>query len=201
MTALQKFRTAHMLQRAPSEWRLLSLRGQIVEISGAEDSASLTVALGLVREAQLFDEPVAWVTREDQSFYPPDAAEGGVDLDAVAVVRVPGARALARAADHLARSGAFGLLVLDVADAIRVPAPVLSRLRGLAHKHGTAIVFLTLKRPAAPSLGSLVSLRAQTRKRRTGEDAFTCELRIVKDKRRAPGWGHAEVCRGPSGMH
>ena len=156
--------------------------------------------LGLVRQAQLLGEPAAWVSLEEETFFPPDAAAGGVDTDALAVVRVPDPRALARAADRVARSGAFGLVVLDVGPA-RLPAAALSRLLGLAKKHGTIVLFLTDKPERAPSLGSLVSLRGHARRRRTGPDEFTCELLVLKDKRRAPGWVSREICGGPAGLH
>jgi len=185
---------------APSAWTLPGLAGRLVEISGAEDSAALTVALGLVRQAQLLGEPAAWVALATETFFPPDAAAGGVDLDALAIVRVSGTRELARAADQLARSGGFGLVVID-AGPLRIPLPALSRLMGLAQKHGLAVVFLTDKAGRAPSLGSLVSLRGHARRRRTGDDEFACELTVLKDKRRAPGWTHQEVCGGPSGLH
>ncbi|MHC4549365.1 MAG: P-loop NTPase family protein [Planctomycetota bacterium] len=185
---------------APSEWSLAGLAGRLVELSGAEDSAALTFAFGLIRQAQLLGEPAAWVAVEAETFFPPDAAAGGVDLDALAVVRVPDPRGLLRAADHLARSGAFGLLVLDVGPH-RVAGAALSRLRGLAQKHGMIVLFLTDKPARAPSLGSLISLRGQALRRRTGPDEFTCELKVLKDKRRAPGWVHREVCGGPAGLH
>ncbi len=193
-------RSANVLKHAPSGWSLASLSGRLTELSGAEDSASLTLAFGLVRQAQLLEEPVAWVSIQGQSFYPPDAAAGGVDLDALAVVHVGSVKELGRAADHLSRSGAFGLIVLDVANAT-VPIAVQSRLLGLARKHDIATLFLTRKKPEVPSLGSLISLRGQTRRRKTGLDKFTCNLRIVKDKRRAPGWSHMEICNGPPGLH
>jgi recombination protein RecA len=184
----------------PSAWTLPALSGRLVEISGAEDSAALTVALGLVRQAQLLGEPAAWVTPASETFFPPDAAAGGVDLAALAVVRVPDPRALPRAADQLARSGGFGLVVID-AGAARLPLAALSRLLGLAGKHDVCLLFLTDKPERAPSMGSLVSLRGHARRRRTGTDEFTCEMTILKDKRRAPGWTHTEVCGGPAGLH
>ena len=215
LAALRKWRHGEWKQGAagaPSEWTLAGLAGRLVELAGAEDSAALTFALGLVRQAQLLGEPAAWVGTSAESFYPPDAAAGGVDIDALAVVRVPDVRALVRAADQLARSGAFGLLVLDLGPLAPatgrgarrgggVPTAALSRLLGLAQKHGTAVVFLTDKPARAASLGSLVSLRAQAVRRQTGKDEFTCELRVVKDKRRAPGWVVQEVCGGPPGLH
>lgn len=192
--------TARALPFSRSEWKLASLAGRLTELSGTGDSAALTLAFGLVREAQLLEEPVAWVTLRHHSFFPPDVAAGGVDLTTLAVVRVERQRGLARAADHLARSGAFGLIVLDVADAV-LPMAALARLMGLARKHDIALLFLTRKHEQNPSLGSLISLRGQTKRRRTGRDQFTCNLLVVKDKRRAPGWNHEEVCGGPAGLH
>jgi recombination protein RecA len=173
-----------------------------------------------VREAQLLGEPAAWVTLATQSFLPEDAAAGGVDLDALPVVRVPQVADLARAADRLARSGAFGLIVLDMTGLdmtgldmtglqagpprAMVRMATLARLLGLAQKHAVAVLFLTHKPHGSPSLGSLVSLRAQTRHRRTGAegaDTFVCELRVIRDKRGRPGWTHEEICRGPAGLH
>jgi len=199
--AAMRLPRGRMLSARATGWNLAGLSGRLVELSGAEESAVLTMAFGLVREAQLGDEPVAWITLDSQAFYPPDAAVGGVDLDALVVVRAAKVRELARAADHLARSSAFGLLVLDLAENQLVAMPILSRLLGLAQKHDVAILFLTRKPATAPSLGSLVSLRGQASRRRTGHDHFTCELLVVKDKRHAPGWSHVEICRGPAGLH
>ena len=193
-------RASTLLSTQPAEWNLAGLSKRLVELSGAEDSASLTIAFGLVRQAQLLREPVAWITQKSHAFFPPDAARGGVDLNALAVVRTETLRQVARAADHIARSGAFGLIVVDLlAGTLKMAEQ--SRLLGLAKKHDTALLFLTKKRPEHPSLGSLISLRGQTSKQKTGPDTFTCTLQVIKDKRRAPGWRHVEVCRGPAGLH
>jgi recombination protein RecA len=184
---------------SPARWRLEEIAGRLLEVSGAGAPATLTVAFGLTLEAQRQGEPVAWVTQRESSFYPPDAAEGEVDLDALVVVRVPDAPAAPRAADRLVRSGAFGLIVLDMGT-VAIPTPLQARLAGLAQKYHTALVCLTEKESEAPSLGSLVSLRVQAQRRRTSEDRFACMLRVLKDKRRGPTWTHAEVCRGPAGL-
>lgn len=201
---LQRLASSAHLQRAavepsPAPWSLPEIAGRLVEISGQEATAALTLAFGLVLEAQRQGEPVAWVTPRENSFYPPDAAEGGVDLDALVVVRVPDARVVARAAERLVRSGAFGLIVLDVG-AAKIPTPLQARLAGLAQKHHTALVCLTEKERKTPSLGSLVSLRVQAQRTRTPEGQFTCTLTVLKDKRRGPTWTHTEVCRGPAGL-
>ncbi len=193
-------------------WRLAVLVGRLAELSSREGAAGLTLAFSLVLDAQRAGEPVGWLTADESAFFPPDAARGGVDLDALVVVRLPTAGQLPRAAEHLARSGAFGLLVLDLGEAARVPVPMQMRLLGLARQHESAVLFLTRKRDGDASLGSLVSLRAEARQAsagpaRAGEDArrfgsgvFTCTARVLKDKRGGPGWRHVEVCRGPDGL-
>jgi len=186
-----------------AEWKVHRLAGQLIELSGAEDSAALTCAFGLVREAQLLGDPVVWITLETQSFLAADVADGGVDLAALPIVRLRHPRELARAADQLTRSGAFGLVVIDLPPHATLKLAMQSRLLGLAQKHATALLFLTQKAHGSPSLGSLVSLRAQTRRRRVDSRAntFACELCVTKDKRRRPGWRHEEICRGPVGLH
>jgi recombination protein RecA len=173
----------------------------LVELSSWGGAAALTLAFELVVEAQHDGEPAAWIAGSLAStFYPPDAARCGVDLDALPVVRARDAQSAARAADKLVRSGAFDLVVIDLVKNASIPAPLESRLLGLASKHETTVLFLTEKQEEAPSLGSLVSLRAQAVRKRTAEDRFSCEARILKDKRRGPGWSHREIRHGPAGL-
>ena len=98
------------------------------------------------------------------------------------------------------RSGAFGLMVVDLGERAALPLRAQTRLVGLAKKHDTALLCITKKDDDRPSLGSLVSCRAEAaRTKRLGE-RYRCEVRILKDKRRGPGWSHTEVCRGPAGL-
>jgi recombination protein RecA len=183
-----------------TSWGYAALAGRLAELSGTGASALLTAAFGLVLEAQQAGDPVAWVTSRTSSFFPPDAAEGGVDLDALAVVRAEDAVQAARAADQLLRSGGFGLVVLDLASNAgaepRVPLPMQTRLAGLAQKHAAAVLALTAKGPDRPSLGSLVAVRAEA----TRGPGPTCEVRVIKDKRRGPGETRREACRAPAGV-
>ena len=185
---------------APPLWTLSELSGRLTELSAVGDSACLTLAFSLVLDAQMQIEPVAWVTDSSSSFFPHDVAASGVDLAAIAVVRVQGPSAIARAADRLARSGAFGLVVLDLGQDARISMALQARLHGLAQKHDAAILCLTEKSGNVPSLGSMVSLRGEAHRQRTAEGRFTCELQVIKDKRRGPGWTHAESFRGRDGF-
>ena len=185
---------------APAAWTSAALGGCLVELSGAGAAPSLTLAFSLVRQVQRQDEPVAWITRAGSTFFPPDAAEGGVDLAALPVIRLDGVRQRLRAADQLARSGAFGLIVIDLGDRLDLPLAVQTRLAEQALAHGTLILCLTAKTERQPSLGSLVAVRGQARCIRHGPDRFACQVHALKDKRRGPGWTGQEWCRGPDGV-
>jgi recombination protein RecA len=183
----------------PAPWTLEEVAGRLVEISGSTASAALTIAFGLVREAQAQGEPVGWVTSAESSFYPPDAARGGADLSALVVVRLDRAQSIARAGEKLLRSGGFGVVVLDLG-AGDIPMPMQTRLIGLAHRHHSALVCLTEKSASAFSLGSLVSLRAHAEKKPAAERRFACALRVLKDKRRGPTWHYEDLYTGPAGL-
>ncbi len=183
----------------PRHWTLTEINGRLVEISGAGVKASLTLAFSLVLEAQQRGELVGWSTPGESSFYPPDAADRGVDLDSLVVVRVPDPYAVPRAGEKLLRSGAFGLVVLDVGT-VTIPMPLQARLAGLAHRYHAALVCLTEKESREPSLGSLISLRVQARRKRIPQEQFACELQVLKDKHRGPTWSEKEICYGPAGL-
>ena len=181
-------------------WTSAALGGCLAELSGAGASPLLTVAFGLVHQVQQCDQPVAWITSPKSTFFPPDVAAGGVDLSALPVIRLATFRQCLRAADQLARSGAFGLLVIDLGDCIALPLAVQTRLAEQAITHNTLILFLTTKTEQQPSLGSLVAIRGQARLARHENGRFVCQVSILKDKRHGPGWANEEWCRGPDGM-
>lgn len=182
-------------------WTLEACAGRLVELCGEEAGAALTLAFALVRQAQRLAEPVAWILGPQGTFFPPDAAAGGVDLDALVVVRSPDAKTIPRIAGRLAHSGAFGLVVLDLEAPAAIGQPILGRLLGLAQQHRTAVLFLTENRFGVSRLGSLVSLRAQARREQAGPGRFRCILRAVKDKRSGPHWTHEEEGHAPPGLH
>ena len=181
---------------------LPAFAARLSEISASVSGAPLTLTFRLVLVAQRRGEPVAWIGRKDAPFYPPDAADTGVDLAALVVVWTGNAITAAKAADLLVRSGAFGLVVLDLGAEARLPMHATSRLAMLARQHDAAIVCLTDKDAARPSLGPLVSLRAHTASRARGEGgSFRCTASALKDKRGGTTWNIVEVCRGPDGLH
>lgn len=192
-------------------WNLANLAGRLVEISASAEAAHLTAAFGLVLDAQLGGDRAAWITLEHSSFFPPDVVDGGVDLDALLVVRVPDVGMAGRAANHLARSGGFGLVVIDLScksetmmakshAADNLPVPLLSRLLGMAQQQNVTVLLLTEKSSSSPSLHSLISLRAEARWHRRG-GRYDLSIRVLKDKRCGQRWVHMEACRGPDGLY
>jgi recombination protein RecA len=182
-----------------ARWSYAEVSGRLVEVSGLGAAATLTAAAGLVLEAQRQEEPVVWITLSASTFFPPDFADSGIDLDALVVVRVPDRERAARAADRLVRSGGFGLVVLDLGAEAVVPMALLGRLAGLAQRHDTAIVCVTEKRAMEPSLGSVVSLRAEAR-RLTDHGQVGVHVHALKDKRQGPGWSYEEAIVPPPGL-
>lgn len=190
-------------------WTRAGLSGRLVELSAAEHAAPLTAAFGLVLDTQVSGDHAAWVALDDSSFFAPDVLDSGIDLEALPVVRVPDARTAGRAADHLVRSGGFGLVVIDLAVVDRASSragaddlatPLLTRLLGFAQHHDVVVLILTSKPRATASLHSLISVRAEAQWQPQGDGRYDVSIDVIKDKRFGPGWGHTEVCRGPVGL-
>jgi recombination protein RecA len=183
-----------------AEWKLDTLAGRFVELSGGLTTATLTACAGLVYQAQQGGGLALWIGGRNAAFFPPDFAAWGIDLEALPVVRVENTVQAARVADTLIRSGAVTLAVLDLGSKAKLPMPVQTRLVGLAKKYHTAVIALTRKTRNDEQGQSLVSLRGETAKQRAGHDCFLYEVHVVKDKRRSPGWDHTELCCGPDGL-
>jgi recombination protein RecA len=203
MNAVERAVPASPLRPAPSSlsWTLPALAGGLVELSAEPSGAPLTFAFRLVLDAQRRGEPAAWVAPRSRAFFPPDVAAAGIDLAALPVVWAAHALEAARAADLLLRSGGFGLIVLDLGPGSELPLHAVTRLSGLALRHGATVVLLTEKKEERPSLGSLVSLRVHVPRVVREGDRYRCTLRVLKDKRgRRLGGAMSEVCRGPDGL-
>jgi recombination protein RecA len=191
---------AHSGNRDSAAFSLRALRGRLVELSAWQPAACLSLSATLLLEAQTDALPAAWISTTPDLFYPPDFADNGIDLSILPVIRVPEARAAGRAADWLLRTGAFGLLVVDLYRSFRLSTALQARLAQLAQRHGSTVCFLTVKPPASASLGSMICLYVRVQRRRIAGGRFHCTVRVVKDKRRAPVWEHGELLYGPPGL-
>jgi recombination protein RecA len=184
---------------AGPRWQLDDLTGRLTELSGVGAVASLTAATALLLEAQQRGEPCAWILLPGSSFFPPDLAASGVDLEALVVVRTRDAITLARAADTLLRSGSFGLVLLELGATGELPTAAQGRLVSLAQRHDAALVAITERPRDAASLGSIVSLRAEAARERVRGGGFRVAVRALKDKRRGPGWSQPVAVVAPAG--
>lgn len=180
---------AHPVQARPKALPLSELlpRARLVEVSGRHACARTTTAVSCVVRAQAHAELVAWVQPRDGALFPPDLAAAGVDLDSLIAIHVPrhgGPFALVRAAEWLARSGAFGLTVIDLSDA-RPPGSSANwqgRLQALLRQHDGRILLLTSSTREESSSGPLVGLRVEAQRGPLESDCFEVQTRILKDK-------------------
>lgn len=185
---------------AAARWRPAELAGRLCELAADAHGAQLTLACATIRDYQRAAEPVAWVTTTRDTFFPPDVARGGVDLAALPVVTVPGLHAAASAAERLTRSGAFGLVVLELGVSLAIPAAFLGRLARLARRHDTALLCLTTPAPGA-TLGSLIALRGRAFRDATPRAGrLRCGIRVSKDRQRGPGRTLAASYHAPHGL-
>ena len=177
-----------------------TLAGRLTELSGVGAAAVLTLAFTVAREIQQRGEPVAWIMRGESLFYPPDVSDSGVDCEALVVVCVPNVVSIARAAEILARSGAFGLVVLDLGVQAQIPTPIQARLLQAAQRHDMVVLCLTDTHRHLPSLGSLVSVRIEASRQPSADGQYRCEGIARKDKRYGPGWRDGAAYTPPLGL-
>ena len=173
------------LGRAPSLPAALP-SGRLIElISERGPSSGSSVAAFALREAQREGSLVAWIEYEEGTLFPPDLAAAGLDLGSLLIVRTPttgGAIAIAKAAEILLRTGAFGALALDLS-ALKRPRgeAFLARLAALAREHSARVLILRSSR-AESSLGASIALRLDAQRVRIARGRFRIEMSALKNK-------------------
>ena len=157
-----------------------------------------------------------WIQLEGGTLYPPDLEQSGIDLESLVVIHVPrdkgsnarapnasrGAYGLCRAAEMLLRSGAFGLVVVDLTEGAPPSGSEAwqGRLLALARQHASPVVLLTDKPAHADSLGTLVGLRIEPQRAREAPGRFTIDPQVLKNKSGAPLDLPSPGYRGPWGV-
>ena len=111
------------------------------------------------------------------------------------------AREAVRAAERLLRSGAFGLVVIDLARDLHLESAAQGRLLRLAEEHDAQVLVLRRKRKDGRYSGSLVTVRAESSSEQVAPGTFRATLTNTKDKREGPGWTMSEEFDGPSGLY
>jgi len=193
--------------RIDAGWTPATFTGRLCEFVARSGTPWLTLLCRLILNAQRGEEPVAWITLTEDTFYPPDFSANGVNLSRLTTIFAPDLRRASRSAEHLLRSGAFGLVILQL-DANSLPDAALGRLGSLCEQYNAALLLVTSSTRADASrrtLGSLISLRLESRIRaaratEVTEGRFVCELLVTKDKLNGPGRTYTEVCSGLPGL-
>ncbi len=220
---LQRARDLQPRPRGSDPWSLDALRGRLTELVGGADSANISVASRLISQAQMAGDLGAWVATHRDVFFPPDFAAAGIDLNALPVVwafppedgarsvrragqerasrHARSARVAVRAAERLLRSGAFGLIVIDLARDLSLDAASQGRLLRLAEHHDAQVLLLRRRRGDERYSGSLVGVRAQSSCRQVAPGRFRVTITNTKDKREGPGWTTSEEFDGPPGLY
>ncbi len=98
-------------------------RGRVIEIYGPESSGKTTLALHAIAEAQKLDGIAAFIDAE-HAFDPTYAAALGVDIDGLLVSQPDHGEQALEIADHLIRSGAVDIIVIDSVAALTPKAEI-----------------------------------------------------------------------------
>lgn len=135
-------------------------RGRIIEIYGPESSGKTTVALHAIAEAQKMGGVAAFIDAE-HALDPVYAKNLGVDLDNLYVSQPDTGEQALDITDHLVRSGAIDLIVIDSVAALtpkaeiegemgdshvglqaRLMSQALRKLAGITNKSKTCVIFI-----------------------------------------------------------
>ena len=148
------------LDRALSAGGLV--RGHITEIVGCMSSGKTALALSLVAQQTRTGQLAAFIDGTHQ-LYPPAAAAMGVELARLLVVKPPVVthRNLVRAAEIIAQSRAFGLVVIDLPQAVAIDRVPARRLRTAAQRTSTAVVALATRSGSVDGASARLSLEAR----------------------------------------
>jgi recombination protein RecA len=146
--------------------------------------------------------PVIWATESPAGFRSGVSAPAGTPRRTTQVASTGLAAAAAcRAAERLLRSGAFGLIVIDLARDLDIAPPSQGRLLRLAETHNAQVLILRRKREDGRYQGSLVAVRAESSSEQSAPGRFRVTVTSTKDKREGPGWTRASEFRGPPGLY
>jgi hypothetical protein len=180
---------------------VLDLTGRLAHIRGV---GTTTLAALITARMHTRGLPVAWISATTDTVYPPDLAANGVDLGSLIFVFAEDAVQAARAAEHLLRSSAFALIVIDLEEGADIPDGAQGRLLRLARGSEAGVLCITHGDDILR--GSMISLRARV-SRATAADSryshgrYRVRVHITRDKHGGPGARSGEVCNAPAGMH
>lgn len=199
----------HPVALPKAHWTQLLEAGRLVELTGHGHSVQTSTAVSYLAHVQSLGETAAWVMPKSPkrgSIFGPDLQACGIDLESLVVVRIPkriGDHGPARAGELLLRSGAFGLVILDLSEVsprfARDPA-WQGRLTALARQHKARLLVLSPHAAHEPSLGPLVGVRLEFHRQSLGQGHYRLQPQLLKNKSGSALDLHDEQRRGPWGL-
>lgn len=134
-------------------------KGRLTEIFGARSSGKTSLAFAALAACTRSGECGAYIDPRG-GFFAPAAANAGIDLRRLIVVRLHDACQARRAVDALVRGGACAVVVFDCSDLPNaLQAHHCTRLVAQAEKTGTTL--LVVSSGGAQAIASFASLRLQ----------------------------------------
>lgn len=182
---------------------LAGLTGKIVEFSGWNQSACLSLTIPLIQESQKSIKECAWILpsakRGESLFFPPDFQSAGIDCSRIPIIRSTSVVDSFGIAEKLIRSGGFSLVVLDLTEGKRVRGSTVGRISSMAQKYQSLVLCLTRNPPGHPSLDPMVFIHVHV-------DAclkngiYQVRASVQKDKTQAPGLQRTWKYETPIGL-
>lgn len=137
-----------LLEPASTRERRLLDANEVLVATGSQTAALMTLASILIARAQARGEACAMITDSTRLPHAPDLVAAGVDLPSLPFLRVADAVDAAHAVKTLLSSGAFGLIVWDMAHPQKLTQSAVATLSLLADAQGTSLLLLAQGRDA-----------------------------------------------------
>jgi hypothetical protein len=184
-------------------FNLKGLTGKVVEFSGWNQSACLSLTIPLILECQRGVKECAWILPEsirgESLFFPPDFLRAGIDCGRIPIIRSHNAVDSFGIAEKLVRSGGFALVVLDLTAGKAVRDSTVGRLNSIVQRYQCLVLCLTRNPPGAPSMDPMIFIHVHV-EAQLHKGQFQVTAVVQKDKTQAPGYRMKWNYEAPTGM-
>lgn len=182
---------------------LAGLAGKVVEFSGWNQSACLSLTIPLIIESQQGVKECAWILpaarRGESLFFPPDFHNAGIDCSRIPIIRSANVTDSFSIAEKLIRSGGFSLVVLDLTEGKRVRGSTVGRISSMTQRYQCLLLCLTRNPPGHPSLDPMVFIHVHVEASLI-DGRYQVSARVQKDKTQAPGQQMNWIYETPIGL-
>lgn len=187
----------------PRTFDLAGLTGKVVEFSGWNQSACLSLTIPLIIESQKGVKECAWILpaskRGESLFFPPDFNSAGIDCSRIPIIRSANVVDSFSIAEKLIRSGGFALVVLDLTEGKRVRASTVGRISSVAQRYQSLLLCLTRNPPGQPSLDPMIFIHVHVEAQLNG-GRYQVKATVQKDKTQSPGLQMKWIYETPIGL-